>query len=222
MTPIAVLVLDHSGSMAYAGGRRERKFDFAAKLVASVAYLMLKQTESVGLGMFGARLQSWLPAHAGSGQLARVIDALERTTPAGPSNVPTAMNELAERLGRRSLVVIVSDFFADVAEVRRSLSRLRHGRHEAIALRVLDEDEVRFPFKQWLRLRGLEGEGARLCEPALVRQRYLDAFNAHSASLQEAHRAAGVEFHTFVTSRPVAETLIGFLRHRSGGGNAEC
>jgi uncharacterized protein (DUF58 family) len=209
------ILLDRSGSMAYRGEKRPRKFDYAAKFVASLAYLMLKQTESVGLAMAGARLEAWLPPHPGSAQLARVIDALERTSPAGASDVPAAMGELAERLGRRSLVVIVSDFFADVAKLRASLARLHHGRHEAIALRVLDEDEIEFPFKQWLRLRGLEGEGARLCEPALMRQRYLAAFNAHAQDLHDACRGAGVEFHSFSTGKPLAEALIGFLRHRA-------
>jgi uncharacterized protein (DUF58 family) len=208
--------------MAYRGARgegraaRERKFDYAAKFVASLAYLMLKQTESVGLATFGARLETWLPPHAGSPQLARVIDALERTSPAGASDVPAAIAEVAERLGRRSLVIVVSDFFADAAKFRAALARLRHGRHETIALRVLDVDEVEFPFRQWLRLRGLEGEGARLCEPALMRQRYLAAFGAHAQALHDTCRGAGVEFHTLSTGRPLADSLVAFLRHRAG------
>src|SRR5438445_13442673 len=103
---------------------------------------MLKQTESVGLATFASRVQTWLPPHTGSAQLARVIDALERTSPAGASDVPAAMNELAERLGRRSLVVVVWDFFCDVAPLRRSLARGRPGRPEARARRVPDAGVV--------------------------------------------------------------------------------
>jgi uncharacterized protein (DUF58 family) len=211
------ILLDRSGSMAYRGEKRRlRKFDYAAKFVASLAYLMLKQTESVGLAMSAGagRLESWLAPHPGSGQLARVIDVLERTSPAGASDVPAAMGDLAERLGRRALAVVVSDFFVDVAHVRRALARLRHARHEAILIQILDPDEIEFPFRHWLRLRGLEGESPRLCEPALVRQRYLSAFEAHARSLHDACRGAGVEIHTFSTGKPLGETLIGFLRHR--------
>ena len=214
------ILLDRSGSMAYRGANRpQRKFDYAAKFVASLSYLMLKQTESVGLAMStgsGGPMGPWLAPHPGSGQLARVIDALERASPAGASEVPAAMSELAERLGRRALVVVVSDFFTAAAAVRRALARLRHARHEAILIRVLDPDEIEFPFRQWLRLRGLEGESPRLCEPALVRQRYLARFQGHARSLEEICRGAGAEFHTFSTGRPLAESLIGFLRHRAG------
>ena len=212
------ILLDRSGSMAYRGERspRQTKFDYAAKIVASLAYLMLGQTESVGVGTFDHRLGTWLPPHGGHAQLARVIDCLERTAPAGASDPPQAMQTLAERLGRRSLVVVVSDFFAPVASIKTALARLRHGRHEAISLRVLDPDEIDFPFTPWLRLRGLEGEGLRLCESALVRQQYLEKFMAHAQALHEAHREHAAEFHLFQTSSPLDDTLIAFLRHRSG------
>jgi uncharacterized protein (DUF58 family) len=215
------ILLDCSGSMGYRGaggkGRSASKFEYSAKLVASLAYLMLGQTESVGLGTFRARMDSWLAPHGGSAQLARVIDVLERATPAGRSDSPASMVDLADRLaklGRRGLVVMVSDFFADVPSLRASLARLRHGRHEVIGLRVLDDDEIEFPFRRWLRLRGMEAEGARLVEPALARQRYLENFAAHAQSLHEAFRASGAEFHTFRTGRPLPDALIGFLRHR--------
>jgi uncharacterized protein (DUF58 family) len=204
--------------MNYCGSRaaKQTKFDYAARVVASLAYLMLGQTESVGVGTFERRLDTWLPPHGGHAQLARVIDVLERTAPAGPSDPPRAMHDLAERLGRRSLVVVVSDFFAAAPAIKTALARLRHGRHEVISLRVLDPDEIDFPFSHWLRLRGLEGEGLRLCEPALVRQQYLEKFTQHAQGLHDAHRQHAAEFHLFQTSAPLDDTLIAFLRHRSG------
>lgn len=227
-----VVLLDRSGSMAYSGSgsgvsglnptkqtraprpETHSKFDYAARLVASLAYLMLGQTESVGLATGASRIETWLPPHTGTGQLARVIDVLERTSPAGSSDLPASIVQLAERLGRRSLVVIVSDFFCDVPPLRAALARLEHARHEAISLRVLDDNEISFPFRKLLRLRGLEGEGARVCEPAVQKRVYLEAFNAHARRLHEAHRASRAEFHTFPTDRPLADALVGFLRHR--------
>jgi uncharacterized protein (DUF58 family) len=216
------LLLDRSGSMAYGGERRERKFAYAAKVVASLAYLMLGQGESVGAGTFGKRLEQWVAPHGGSAkggtpQLARVIDVLERTEPRETSDPARALHDAAERLGRRSLVVVVSDFFCDVAGLKTSLARLRHARHEAVLLRVLDDDEIDFPFTQWVRLRGLEGEPARLCEPAVVRQRYRQKFDAHQRDLADACRSMRAELHTFRTSRSVDQALVGFLRHRAGG-----
>jgi uncharacterized protein (DUF58 family) len=221
-----MLLLDCSGSMAY-GGRHEgtearrhegngrgSKFDYAAKVVASLAHLMLDAGESVGVGTMAQRIERWLAPHSATQQLARVIDLLERAGPLGRSDVPRALHDAAERIGRRSLLVIVSDFFSDIAPLRAALARLRHARHETILLRVLDEDEIEFPFRRWLRLRGLEGEGARQCEPAIVRQQYQAAFGAHQRALHEACRASDAELHTFVTARDLGDALTAFLKHR--------
>ena len=209
----AALVLDRSGSMAY-GRRYGTKFDYAAKLAASLAYLMLGQTEAVGLAMIGSRLESWLPPHGGTQQLSRVIDVLERATPTGESDLARPVQEVADRLERRSLVIVLSDFFSPIPRVRPALARLQHDRHEVIVLRVLDEDETTFPFRRWARFRGLEGERAQVCEPSLVRKRYLAGFRAHSDQLAGAARALHCEMHTFLTSAPLDQALTGFLQHR--------
>src|SRR5215212_4163289 len=55
-----MLLLDRSGSMSYAGRGRASKFDYAAKVVASLAYLMLNAGESVGIATLGLRIEHWL------------------------------------------------------------------------------------------------------------------------------------------------------------------
>jgi uncharacterized protein (DUF58 family) len=220
-----LLMLDESGSMGYgrgkggagagAGVEPGAKFDYAAKLVASLAYLMLGQTESVGLALFGGRVQQWLAPRSGTQQLSRVIDLLERAGPRGESEPGRAMQDVADRLGRRSLVIAVSDFFTPVARLREGLARLRHDRHETIVLQVLDRAEVEFPFRKWARFRGLEGERAKLLEPALVRKTYLENFRRHRHELEEGCRAVGAEFYSFVTDKPVIDSITTFLRRRA-------
>jgi uncharacterized protein (DUF58 family) len=213
-----VLMLDTSGSMAY--GRQSTggtKFDYSARVVASLAYLMLAQTESVGLATFGPRLTQWLAPRTGTPQLARLIDVLERVSPNAPSNAAAAMHEAADRLHRRSLVILVSDLFLPVDQLRQGLAHLRHDRHEVILLRVLDAAEQQFPFRRWVRFKGLEGEPSQLCEPALVRRQYLERFKAHEKLIQRTCTALGAEIHTLITKRPLAETLMHFLQRRAGG-----
>src|SRR5205809_52476 len=105
---------------------------------------------------FGGRVQQWLVPRSGTQQLSRVIDLLERAGPRGESDPGKAMQDVADRLGRRSLVIAVSDVFTPVARLREGLARLRHDRHETIMLQVLDNDETEFPFRRWARFRGLE------------------------------------------------------------------
>ncbi len=209
-----VLLLDSSGSMAYAG-RGESKFEYGSRLVAALSYLMLGQTESVGVALCGDRIEQWLPPRAGTAQLARVIDVLERAAPRGKAKLAKGMRQVADRLGKRSLVIVITDGFTPVARLREGLARLRHDRHETIILQVLDRDEIEFPFRTWSRFRGLEGERPQLCEPALVRKTYLENFQRHQQGLRETCRAMGVEFQSFVTDKPLIESITIFLRRRA-------
>jgi uncharacterized protein (DUF58 family) len=211
----SVLMLDCSGSLGYAGKSGTAKHDYGAKLVAALSYLMLAQTESVGLALFGDRLDQWLAPRSGTVQLSRVIDLLERSAPQGESRISHAIQQVADRLGRRSLVVIVSDFFSPISVLRQGLARLRHDRHETILLQVLDRDEIEFPFKTWSRFRGLEGERALLQEPAVVRRQYLDRFRKHRRALEDTGRVLGAEFYSFVTERSIIDAVTSFLHRRA-------
>lgn len=209
-----LLLLDASGSMAYSH-QHGSKYDAAARIVASLAYLMLRQTESVGLATFSGKLTSYLPPHATSTQLSRVIDQLERTDPQAESNLPQAVQEVADRLGRRALVIIVSDFFTPIQRIREAFARLNYERHETIAMQVIDPDEQEFPFRSWSRFRGLEGEPAMLAEPAMVRKAYLENFRHHQQALAESCRAMRIEQHLYTTDRPLLDWLTQMISRRN-------
>jgi len=210
-----ILALDCSGSMAYGEGNKwGSKFDYAARLAVSLAYLMLGQTESVGLCLFQEKIIHWLAPHTGTAQLSRVVEGIEKVVPKGGSQVAKAIHETAERLERRALVVLISDFMTPASAFREGVAHLRHDRHEVLALRVLDRDEIDFPFRNWTRFRGLEGERPSLCEPSLVRQTYRENQARHARQLEEAGRALRAELRTFVTDKSLTEALPAFLHHR--------
>ena len=222
-----VLLLDCSGSMVYAGERSGgvSKFEYAARLVTSLAYLMLGQTESVGLGLTGrggaggarrsGALELWIPPESGPTQLSRVIDALERAMPRDSSAIGPAMHDVAERVDRRALLVVVSDFFLPVSAIRAGLAHLRHDRHEVLCLRVLDPDESDFPFRNWSRFRGLEGERPQLLEPAIMRRTYVDNFNRHRRQLDDACRSLSAQRYDFPTDRRLIDSLTRMLHQRA-------
>jgi len=211
-----LLMLDASGSMAYGGKRGGglSKFDYAGRLVAALAYLMLASTESVGLALFDGKLRTWIAPHAGTGHLARLIETLERATPQEISAPDKAILEAAERLGRRSLVILVSDCFASVKAITQGLARLAHDRHEVLVLRVLDADETSFPVRTWGRFKGLEGERPQMIDPAMVRRDYLANFRRHGEELSAACSRTGAQLREFVTDVPLAEAVTAFLRSR--------
>jgi uncharacterized protein (DUF58 family) len=215
-----LLMLDASGSMGYSGTRSRgvTKFDYAARLATALAYLMLASTESVGMALFDRKLRGWVAPHAGTAQLSRLIETLERSTPSDESAPDQAMFQAAERLGRRSLVIVLSDCFAPPKPLARGLARLAHDRHEVILMRVLDADETTFPFKNWSRFAGLEGETPHMVDPAMLRQQYLANFRRHGEELSSICTRQGAELNEFITDVPLASAVTDFLRKRERAG----
>lgn len=209
-----LLMLDSSGSMGYGEGGRN-KLLYARRAVAAMSYVMLSQTESVGLATFGG-VSQYLPPHSGETQLSRVLEMLDRTVSAGPAGVGGAFSAVANRLSRRTLVVVLSDLFSDVEVVARGLARLRHDKHEVALLRVLHRDEVEFPFSSWVRMVGMEGEGARVVEPAVARDRYLERFEYHRRKLGEACRRLSVPVYEWMTDGELGEAVTWFVFGRKG------
>jgi uncharacterized protein (DUF58 family) len=211
----AVLLLDASGSMGYGrGGEFGSKFDYAARLLAAFSYLMLGQSESVGVTVCRGDGDEWLAPHSGPTHLSRIVEALERVAPSGATALPRAMHEVADRLERRGLVIILSDFFAASDELRAGLAHLRHERHEVVAVRVLDRNELEFPFRNWTRFRGMEGERGRLVEPALARRAYKENFERHRREMEAACLALRVDLIQLVTDRGILEAIRRFMMRR--------
>ena len=77
---------------------------------------------------------------------------------------------------------------------------------------VLDRDEAEFPFEKWTRFRGLEFERSQLCEPAVMRKLYLSSFQAHQKELEDTTRTLGAKCHSFLTEKPVIDSITHFLR----------
>lgn len=208
-----VLMIDASASMSYGAGNHS-KFDFVTRLAAALSYLMLGQTESVGVFVCGEGVQHWLAPHAGPAQLPRVLELLERGSPSGESGFDAAMHDVAERMGRRGLVIALSDFYLPADRIRAGLAHLRHERHEVLAVQVVHPDEEEFPFRSWSRFRGLEGERPEIVEPALVRERYLDNFRRHRRALTDACRTLRVTFQHQRTDTGLLDAIRALLARR--------
>ncbi|MBV8782446.1 MAG: VWA domain-containing protein, partial [Phycisphaerae bacterium] len=209
-----LLLIDRSASMSY-GRRFGSKLDYVARLSAALAYLMLSRGESVGLATFDDDIDAWIPPRSHGRQLTHLIDALARLSPNGAGHPDTAFRQIADRLGRRGLIIILSDFLVSLPTLRQGLARLRHHRHELILIQVLDRDELTFPFTTAHRFVGMEGERPALLEPATMRQAYLDRLANHQRLLARLCRSMHAELYTYRTDRLPIESLTDMIRRRT-------
>jgi uncharacterized protein (DUF58 family) len=210
----AHLVLDASGSMAYRG-QGPSKFEYASWVAASLSYLMLHQLDAVGLLLHDDKPRDTLPPHAGSKQLMRILTLLERAQPGGETGLAKIWHDLAGRLPRKGLVIILSDCFDRLPDLLLALRNLRHRRHDVILLHVLAPEEIEFPFHKMTQFRSLEQPGHKLLlDPAQLRQEYLRNFGEFCQTLRTQAGDMRIDYHVLRTDDPVERALGIYLARR--------
>ncbi len=210
-----MLVVDSSESMSYRSPDAPlTKREYATCVAAAIAYLALRQTDAVGLAAFDAHVARVVRASNNPGQWKTVVRELEAAIPTPATNIRRALDEIAEKLRHRHLVVIISDFFDDPREILTGLKHLRHHRHEPIVLHVMDPAELDFPFSEPTRFEGLERTGQLVTQPRIIRQRYLKELQDHLDELRRGCVENRVDYQLFSTREPLDKALSGFLAGR--------
>jgi len=144
-----------------------------------------------------------------------VLEILAREESEPRTDVGQTFHDLAERLRRRGLIILFSDFFADPGAVLRGLRHFRHRHHEAVLFHVLDRDEIDFPFRDPAQFEGFEGEPAVTIEPANLRKEYLHAFSEHVDALRTGCRELSIDYVQLPTDKPVGDALALYLAERA-------
>lgn len=215
----AYLLLDASASMAYKSGALS-KLEYGAVVGVALASLLIQQRDAVGLITFDAEPRRFLPARAASSQLRQIVEELENLTLEKKTSVGAVLHDIAERVKRRSLMIVISDLFENVEQVLLGLRHFRHKRHEVIVFHVLDRDEIAFPFRDLAMFRDLEGELQLLADPPAIRRSYLKAFGDYVTALQRGCREMGIDYVQMPTDEPVDVALWNYLAMRMRRGKA--
>ncbi len=214
----AYLVVDTSGSMGY-GGRTLAKVEYARRLAASLAYMMISQRDAVGLVTFDEDVRAMIPPRSAPGHFSVVCRALEGAKVGGERPISRILDTLAERIRRRGFVIVLSDGFDDLGELTRALRHLRHRKHEVLFLQVLAPEEEEFPFRRASRFRNLEDAGHEIrVDPTALRAAYLERFRAHCEGLKEQLRGMDADYHRASTAAAPERTLLDYLAARAGRG----
>ena len=210
----ATLLLDVSGSMGYGSGAMT-KADYAVRLAACLAYLMLQQADGVGLVTFDTAVRTYIPPRSRPGHLRVLTDALAAAKPGGETEIGKVFHDLVPKLHRRGLLIVLSDCFGDVTGLLSALAHFRHAHHELIVFQIWDRAELEFPFKRWTRFESLERAGHhQLVDPAQLREAYLDNLARYREELRSGCHRHRIDLVPVVTDEPYADTLAAYLGRR--------
>jgi uncharacterized protein (DUF58 family) len=211
------ILLDASGSMGYVGSRAGgmSKHDYALRLAACLAYLMLQQQDSVGLVTFDKTVRRLIPPRSKATHLQPIIEVLAHSRPGRETELGAVFHELVGKIHRRGLLIILSDCFGEIEELIKALAHFRHAKHEVIIFQIWDPDELDFPFRQWTRFENLEMAGhQRLVDPAQLRRAYLDNLRVFREQLTAGCYRHRIDLVSMTTDQHYADALASYLAMR--------
>jgi uncharacterized protein (DUF58 family) len=208
------LLMDVSGSMAYGSGAFT-KFDYGLVLAASIAYLMNRQRDAVGLMAFDEHIVEMLPASARPGHLRALLVTLDRLRLGHATDVSRPLHQLADSLSKRGLVVLVSDLLDDPEAVISGLKHFHYRGTDVIVFHILDPDELEFPFGAPTRFEDLETNEEIVARPDLVRAHYLQAMSGLIDRYRRDLGAAGIDYQLLKTTDPLELALLSYLSTRA-------
>ena len=211
------LLIDVSASMSYGSGPVS-KLSYGSYLAASLAYLMNRQRDAVGLMAFDDRIVTRLPASARPGHLHALLLTLERLEVGKRSNLSKPLHQLAEALVKRSMAVLISDLLDEPEQVLKGLKHLRFRGTDVVVFHVLDRDELTFPFSRMSRFEDIESGDEVLAVPALVREDYLAQLRGLVAFYERELRLTGIDYVLLDTSKPLDFALLSYLSTRARRG----
>jgi len=214
----AYILLDSSGSMGYTSGNIT-KLQYAKYLTAALSYLMLRQRDAVGLVTFDKKIRTYLPPRSIFSILSLTLKELDRLEAGGETNLSNIFHDLAERIKRRGLIIILSDLLDDPLKVLNALKHFRHRKHEVIVFHILDPMEHTFTFKKDSLFIDMETGEKIQTEPWHIRSLYRKGINILLEEYKRECLQHRIDYVFLDTSQPFDIALFRYLvmRKRIGG-----
>lgn len=211
----AMMVVDTSGSMGYQSEALS-KLEVAKVLAATFAHLLIRQQDAAGVSLVSGGTVREIPPRAAATHLTVVLEALEGATAQGSTDLAALADGLADKLPRRALVCIFSDFFDDRADGLQRLLSLRARKHDVAVFHLIDPAELTFPFDDPTLFLSLEDERRIEVNPREIKQSYLEEFSRFLSDTKGACTAADVDYERVRTDEALDQVVLRVLARRGG------
>jgi len=210
----ATILLDKSGSMKFRYGSAMSKYDYARTLAASLAWILIRQRDAVGLFAFDSAESLHIPPRSTNVQLSTILSQLDALEPSGETQCGQSIDRLAQTLRKRGLCVVMSDLFDEPGEIIRGLRHLRFKRQDVLVIWILDPLEASYVNSGSCEVHDLETGRKLLLDATTAAEYFRGGMTQHRRTIEEACRAMRVDCETIITDEPFAKALIRILQKR--------
>lgn len=209
----AYLLIDISASMQYSSDK-VTKLDYACLLAASFSYLLIKQRDSVGIVAFSNKINHYIPPRSNPSHLQVLLKTIDLLKPQADTNLANTFHQLASKIKRRGLVIVLSDLLDDKENVLTALKHFRHKKHEVLVFQILDKNELEFTFSHPLVLKDLETNKELIVDPRVIRKQYLEDIKNYFSDFKLRCREHIIDYNQILTNMPLDRALFEYLQKR--------
>lgn len=218
-TSMAVrIIVDRSASMMRQTEELPSKYLQAARITASLAYLVLNSQDSVGIVMAARDETLWMPTSSSNAQLVRILEALVTREPASEDALAGCIEAMVGRGDRRGMSILISDLMFDPEPVQKELGRLTAQGHEVLIFHMRDPEEEDFPFNRWVEFRDLEGGGSQRLDSVPLKRYYREEYQKLLDAWKDWARRYDAHYVSFRTDELTETVLSEYVARRAMGG----
>jgi uncharacterized protein (DUF58 family) len=209
------MVLDTSASMGFRE-KETSKLEYGRRLVATLAYLLVRQGDAVGLQCFGNKVVHDIPPRRNPAHLRHIFKLLGEVEPHGETALVSMLHEFAEKVRQRALVLIFSDFFCDLEALLNCFQHLRFKKHDFAVFHLLAPSELDFKFDRPVRFLDMESPGTSLlAEPAVIRNHYLAQVKSFLDGMRQGCNQFNADYRRVLVDMDYEKVLADFLSERA-------
>lgn len=209
----AYILLDTSRSMEYTSSKIS-KLDYGNYLSAALAYLMINKQDGVGLTLFDNQIQKFIPPRSKPSHINTILTHLDTIGSGKDTNVGIVLHEMAERIKKRGLVILISDLFDETENIIKGLKHFRHNKQEIIVFHIMDRKELDFNFTNRTKFKDMETDEHITTEPWKIRKIYQQSIRSYQDELRLRCREQKIDYVPLFTDQNLDLALNEFLKKR--------
>jgi len=209
------ILLDISASMNYKSIGIISKLDYGKILAASLSYLMISQQDSIGLSLYSNTIENYFPPRSNKIYLQTLLHGLENVSSTNKTETAQCLNLIAERIKKRGLVIIISDFFDNVDSIITALKHFKYKKNEVIVFQILDPIEKSFAFDRDAIFVDIETKDELSTQPHQIKKAYQSAMNDFLGKLKSECLNNKIEYNQIDTNTPFDKALFAYFKKRT-------
>ena len=190
------------------------KLEYASYLAASLSYLMIMQNDATSLAVYDTQVRSYIPPSSTKVNLREILRTINSIKPDNKTGTADSLNEIANKIFRRGLVIVISDLFDDQTSVIKALKHFRYKKNEVIVFQILDPLELSFLDGNPVTLVDVETKEELYSQPFVMKNSYRQKVNEFLEIYRRECLNNKIEFVTLTTKTPFDKALLSYLYKR--------